>query len=644
MYNITKYCKRGNYVSKLFKKNVICVIAVFVTLLLSIILPFLSYVSPEKLNNIDIKSATANVSKYNLSSDKSVLLGGEWEFYWDKHIVSQKLSEIEPDLYVDVPSSWTSYEIDGQKLTNGGIASYRAQISGIKSESPILVSVENLPGKCRVYIDGKCVFSNRSVPGYSNVKPIVETYSDPVLIRNPRQSHEIVIEVDCDFSSGLTAPPVLSNYNHYEQSEMGAIALRYVLIGIVAFFCVSAALLAFMQKEFDRQLWLILLCIIFIFRMLITNEGYMVSQALFFNVNYEIMTSLVYVSTYIIKLCMMMYLIKILNLDVRSTTLVFIASLFLICAFVPYFLYDFIYIATSYMRIQSVTYLVDIYMIYKLSGAVADRKRFAPAYLVVYCITAVAIVVDNCYLNGFISGKVSAVMPMACMAFIACMVLVHFIRAVNNYKQAQKAAELEREISEINMTLMLSQIQPHFLYNALNIIKYLTKKDPKKAEEAVVKFSSYLRANMDSLTQKEPISFIKELEHVRNYIDIEQLRFGERLNVEYDIAVTDFYIPPLTIQPVVENAIKYGVNQKPNGGTVKLSTYEDEDKFFVVVEDDGVGFDVNEKKDDGRSHVGLTNIKKRLESMLFAEVKITSVINQGTTVKITIPKGKEKQQ
>ena len=124
-------------------------------------------------------------------------------------------------------------------------------------------------------------------------------------------------------------------------------------------------------------------------------------------------------------------------------------------------------------------------------------------------------------------------MPMACFVFIAFMVLVHFIRAVDDYKKAQTAAELEREISEINMTLMLSQIQPHFLYNALNTIKYLTKKDPKRAEEAIVKFSSYLRANMDSLTQKEPISFIKELEHVRNYIDIEQLRFGERLNVEY---------------------------------------------------------------------------------------------------------------
>ncbi len=638
MYNNTKYEKKGSYMSKLFKNNIIFVIAVSITVLSSIILPLASYINHESLNSAGISSGISNVSKYDLSKGETVALSGEWEFYWGEHIISENAKVREPDLYVDIPSSWTTYEIDGQKLNNGGIASYRAQISGIKSTMPILVCVHNLPGACKVFIDGKCVFSNRSVPGANNVRPIVDTYTDPIVIKNPRTIHEIVVEVECALSSGLTVQPVLSTYNDHESSEMNDIAFRYVLIGIVAFFCVSATLLAFMQKEFDRQVWLIFLCVIFIFRMLITNEGYMVSQDLFFNVNYEIMTSLVFISTYIIKLCMMMYLIKILDLKVHPTTLVVIAVLFLLCAFVPYFLYDYIYIATTYTWLQGVAYLVDIYMIYKLSGAVALKKRFSLAYLAVYCINAFAIVIDNSYLNGFVSGHVSSIMPTACMIFIALMVLVHFIRVVDDFRKAQKAAELEKELSDINMTLMLSQIQPHFLYNALNTIKYLTKKDPKKAEESIVKFSSYLRANMDSLTQKEPISFIKELEHVRNYIDIEQLRFGERLNVEYDIKATNFSIPPLTIQPVVENAIKYGVNQKPSGGTVKISTYETDDEFVITVEDDGVGFDVNEKKDDGRSHVGIINIKRRLKTMLSAKVEIKSVINEGTTVKIRIPK------
>ena len=229
-------------------------------------------------------------------------------------------------------------------------------------------------------------------------------------------------------------------------------------------------------------------------------------------------------------------------------------------------------------------------------------------------------------------------MPVACMSFIAMMIVIYLIESFNDYKQAQKTAELKRELSELNTTLMISQIQPHFLYNALNTIKYMTKKDPKTAEKAIVKFSNYLRANMDSLTQKEPIPFAKELEHVKNYIDIEQLRFGERLATEYDIEVEDFTIPPLTIQPIVENAIKHGVNQKPEGGTVKISTIETEDSYVVLVSDNGVGYDVNQVLDDGRSHVGITNIKKRLRTMLGAKVETNSVIGEGTQVTITIPK------
>ncbi len=630
--------------NKGFKQWLICVIAVSITLFCSIMLPFLSYVNPQALNNLNIKDAKALVHNYNLTNGDKVSLAGEWEFFEGVHIVSNKIENPVADLIAEIPSSWTTYAIDGNKLPNGGIASYRAYLSGIKSTEPVLVSVQNLPGRCKIFIDGEQVFSNRSIYGRNNNSTVVETYGDPIVISNPRQTHEIVIEITCDLSSGLTSIPILSTYNVYQRSEMSAIALRYLLIGIVAFFCIGATLLAVMQKEFGRQLWLILLCVVFIFRMLITNEGYTVSQPIFLNLSYEIMPSLVYVSTYIIKLCMMMYLVKILNLKVSNPTLMVIALSFLLCAFVPYFIYDYIFISTSYMWLQGVAYIFDVFMIFKLSGAVVRKERYAIAYLVFYCITAAAIVIDNCYLNGFISGSASFIMPTACMMFIAFMMLVHFMRTVNAFSKAQKAAVLEKEISEINTTLMLSQIQPHFLYNALNTIKYLTKKDPKKAENAIVKFSNYLRANMDSLTQKETISFEKEFEHVKNYIDIEQLRFGGRLNIEYNIEFTDFCIPPLTIQPIVENAIKYGVNQKPEGGTVKISTAEDEDTVYVVVEDDGVGFDVNEKKNDGRSHVGITNIKRRLKSLLDAKVTIDSVIGEGTIVTITIPKNNDKRK
>ncbi len=626
-----------------FKRNLIVFVSVVMTVVMGISLPFFSALLPEFINKASLTSAVADVGKYDLDNGESVYLSGEWEFFWGKHIVSDSQNKVKPDAFVQVPSSWTTYNLDGSKLSNGGVASYRIRLKNINAEKPIVVSVPNLSGECKVFINGECVFSNRSIPG-TDYSTVAESYAVPYSPQDiGSRDYEIVIEMTCNFSSGLTAVPTLSAYESFRSREMGTLAQRYFYLGIVIFIAIAVMLLGILNKDVGGQFWLFVLCFAFAFRMLITNEGYLVSHGLFGDLNYEIMTSLIYVSTYIIKLSMLMHLINVLGIKIKHISLVGIAGLFLVCAFVPYILYDYIYIATSYMWLQSVTYLLDIILIYKISEKIIERKKFAVLYLVVYCATSAGIVIENFYINGYISQNVSYIMPVTCMVFISSVVLVHFGDTVEAFKQARRTAELQKELGDVNMTLMLSQIQPHFMYNALNTIKYLTKKDPKSAETAIVKFSSYLRANMDSLTQKEPIPFAKEMEHVQNYIHIESLRFGDRLKVEYHIEYDDFLIPPLTIQPIAENAIKHGINQKVDGGTLKISTFEAPDEIFVVIEDNGVGFDINEQKNDGRSHIGMNNIKIRLKEMLNARVEIDSVIGVGTKVTINIPKEENKK-
>ena len=146
---------------------------------------------------------------------------------------------------------------------------------------------------------------------------------------------------------------------------------------------------------------------------------------------------------------------------------------------------------------------------------------------------------------------------------------------------------------------------------------------------------------MDSLRQTAPVPFETELGHLKKYLYIEKLRFGDELNIEYDIQATDFEVPQLSIQPLVENAVKHGVGMKEDGGTVKISTRETEKYFEVVIEDDGTGFDVNEKKDDGRSHIGMENARKRLKELCGADVIITSAVGEGTRARVVIPKQKE---
>ena len=206
------------------------------------------------------------------------------------------------------------------------------------------------------------------------------------------------------------------------------------------------------------------------------------------------------------------------------------------------------------------------------------------------------------------------------------------------YKETLRYQEMQRELYESRVAIMVSQIQPHFLYNSLTSIAMMCSIDPETAQEATITFADYLRGNMDSLKQKTPVPFERELEHLKKYLYIEKLRFGDDLNIAYDIQATDFVLPQLSIQPLVENAVKHGVGMKREGGTVTIATRETADAFEIIISDDGVGFDAEAVKDDGRSHIGMDNVRRRLREMCGGEVVITSTVGKGTTATVILPK------
>ena len=213
-----------------------------------------------------------------------------------------------------------------------------------------------------------------------------------------------------------------------------------------------------------------------------------------------------------------------------------------------------------------------------------------------------------------------------------------------NIRIATERERAEKELYQAEVQIMVSQIRPHFMYNTLSSIAMLCEIDPITARDATIHLTRYLRCNMDSLKQTRPVSFEKELEHLKHYLYIEKLRFEDLLNIEYDIQTTDFELPLLSIQPIVENAVKHGVGMKEDGGTVTIATRETETAYEVIISDDGVGFDTDApKKEDGRSHVGMENTRKRLKDMCDADIVITSKPGEGTTVRVIIPKKKKEE-
>lgn len=197
--------------------------------------------------------------------------------------------------------------------------------------------------------------------------------------------------------------------------------------------------------------------------------------------------------------------------------------------------------------------------------------------------------------------------------------------------------EITRQLADSRISIMLSQIQPHFMHNMLTTIMYMCRTEPEEAEKTVGQFADYLRANMDSLTLKQCIQLETELKHVKTYWSLEEKRFGDKIRAVYDIQENSFMLPSLTIQPIVENAVKHGM-RKGKQLTVTIRTYSDVNNYYVEINDDGRGFDVNAFENDGKSHIGIKNVQQRLKMMCGGELMVNSVPDQGTDAVIKIPK------
>ena len=226
--------------------------------------------------------------------------------------------------------------------------------------------------------------------------------------------------------------------------------------------------------------------------------------------------------------------------------------------------------------------------------------------------------------------------------FIAAMVAV--LKVIpNSINALAKAKDLETEkivlnaqLTESRVSTMMSQIRPHFIYNTLGSIEQLCNIDPRKAGELVHNFAKYLRGNFGELDNPKPILMSQEMEHVHHYISIENVRFPD-MTFSFEMNSDDFHIPALTIQPIVENAIKHGLMKLQKGGTVRVVSYETDTHYCVSVEDDGVGFDAGVLLDE-RKHVGIRNIRGRLKAMVNGTLEIESTRGVGTKVLIAIPK------
>lgn len=269
------------------------------------------------------------------------------------------------------------------------------------------------------------------------------------------------------------------------------------------------------------------------------------------------------------------------------------------------------------------------------------RQRNREALILFATLLPVIVVaaIDGAYI--FIdAGQIYVRENLTCYGLLLFVLanIIYMIYAIDqSVKELREAQAMESEYAQARVAMMLSQIRPHFLYNVLTLIRTLCREDASKAVEAVTSLACYLRGNMDSLSGEKIIPFQREFSHLQQYLSLEKIRFEDRLQVVFDIQYTDFYLPALTLQPLVENAIRHGLMQREEGGIIFISTVQIGQHIRILVEDNGLGFipaDLTEEQ----GHIGLSNTRQRIALLCKGNLVVHSQPGKGTEVTIYLPK------
>ena len=266
-----------------------------------------------------------------------------------------------------------------------------------------------------------------------------------------------------------------------------------------------------------------------------------------------------------------------------------------------------------------------VILILNIAGVIRRRNKLSKRYFIALLVYLLPMTV-SLFFHLFFEAEVYVVL---CMALFA-LIMFGLILADN----MDRFMRQQREIANQRAGLMVLQMRPHFIYNTMMGIYYLCDQDAQKAKQVTLDFTTYLRKNFTAISSEDTVPFTAELEHTRAYLAVEQAQFEDDLIVNFDTPHTMFRVPPLTLQPIVENAVKHGLSTTKEPLHISVVTRKTDNAIEIIVEDNGAGY---APADDNEPHIALSNIRRRLDMMCKGKLEITPREGGGTSVKVTIP-------
>jgi len=608
-----------------------------------------------------------DLSNWDFHNKGEVNLDGEWEFYWQELLepADFKTKQLPTPYYMDIPRPWEGYMVAEEKLLGDGYATFRLNLH-IPDESKIKVyGLEVLPmvTAYKLWVDGELAATNGKV-GKNERDTTPQYLAKVVPIQSRGTQMELVLQVvnfqhpKGGFWDSLSFGPFQQIQNKFLLGSW----VKLFLIGALTIIGIYYLLIYLYRRQERYTLFFGLFCLIVAIRNSLVHE--FILTIIFNDLDWNLMKKMQYLSYYLILPVAFTYYYYLYPDDfnkkiIRAVQLISLtfSAIIIVTPLKIYYYTENIY---------NVIVLISLaYWSYSLIRAVHYKRKGILVVIFGSVFLLAAACIDIIGKNISIKDS-NLLFPLALFVYTFSQTIIMSMRFSRAFLTVEKLSKdllnQRKKFEEKNLILnkalrqtaaaevnfLQAQIKPHFLYNSLNTIMGLCLNNPKKAYELIGELSSFLQGKFQLQGTDDFIPLDKEIELIESYLNIEKARFGERIKIIYDMDPgVNPQIPPLILQPIVENAVKHGIYPRKEGGTIQIMVKKEDQNAVLTIKDNGMGMPI--KKIDRfltgqeKRSSGLQNVNKRLEAYFGCGLQIMSEIGKGTTVSIKIPWGKKEK-
>ncbi|NPV89327.1 MAG: sensor histidine kinase [Firmicutes bacterium] len=621
-----------------YSKAVRITVSLAALLCLSALLVYVAIYNTHHSGMPAVKDGVLDLTGWDMEKDGPVALDGEWEFYWQEFLQEKDLGrpEIQAEkLLVNVPGTWDKYQNGAESFPGFGYATYRIKVIPGDNRLDGLKIMPALTASSLI-VNGK-EYALSGTPGTDAMTSIPARAPALVRIDDNGGVLDIIIHVSnfTEAHGGLYEGIKIGSYGQLQSEDRLSFARDAFILGCLFVIAIYFFCIFLMRRNSKESLYFSIGCVTIALKLLFSENYFMLR--LFPDFPYTLAVFLFFISLYW-GVFMFSVFINSFYPEEGSKKLVrvhfILAAAFTVFSLVtPFRVFTAITPAYDWINLSVLAYIV--FVISK-----AAYKGLFGARTIVIGVLFMALAVAHDILKGsnIINSPFEALTSIGSVVLIILLAVVQAARLANDHRQLQIA--LDKVLSS-ETAFLQAQIKPHFLYNTINAIIASCHTDAAKAADMLLDLSDYLRYMFDFDSEEKLVPLEREIEAVNAYLSLEKARFAGSL--EYSIEMEDdenILIPPMLIQPLVENAVRHGLRKVEREGRLTIKGEKTEGFYTITVEDNGAGIAEDDlekilrgEKKEGTG-TGLKNVRKRLGHFYGTDVEITSI--PGTETKISV--------